>query len=80
MGLGCEAAGHAHAICAALPLLFLSKCLHSLVHLSLPSGMIEADVCALEAAWGYFEEALSILDSAVSWEGAFKAVHRHAAP
>ncbi|XP_066496151.1 testis-expressed protein 11 [Tiliqua scincoides] len=42
-----------------------SKCLHSLVHLSLPSGMIEADVCALDAARGYFEDALSILDSAV---------------
>ncbi|XP_042333881.1 testis-expressed protein 11 isoform X2 [Sceloporus undulatus] len=40
-----------------------SKCLHSLVHLSLPSGMIEADACALEEAWGYFEDALSILGS-----------------
>ncbi|KAG8144697.1 hypothetical protein E2320_013155 [Naja naja] len=43
-----------------------SKCLHSLVHLSLPSGPIEADLCVLEEAWAYFEDALTILDNRVS--------------
>ncbi|XP_026540103.1 testis-expressed protein 11 [Notechis scutatus] len=40
-----------------------SKCLHSLVHLSLPSGPIEADLCVLEEAWAYFEDALTLLDN-----------------
>ncbi|XP_034297610.1 testis-expressed protein 11 isoform X2 [Pantherophis guttatus] len=40
-----------------------SKCLHSLVHLSLPSGPIEADLCVLEEAWAYFEDALTVLDN-----------------
>ncbi|XP_039210763.1 testis-expressed protein 11 isoform X3 [Crotalus tigris] len=40
-----------------------SKCLHSLVQLSLPSGPIEADLCVLEEAWAYFEDALTILDN-----------------
>ncbi|KAK9393654.1 testis-expressed sequence 11 protein [Crotalus adamanteus] len=43
-----------------------SKCLHSLVQLSLPSGPIEADLCVLEEAWAYFEDALTILDNTVS--------------
>ncbi|ETE71928.1 Testis-expressed sequence 11 protein, partial [Ophiophagus hannah] len=43
-----------------------SKCLHSLVHLSLPSGPIEADLCVLEEAWAYFEDALNVLDNRVS--------------
>ncbi|XP_062998148.1 testis-expressed protein 11 [Elgaria multicarinata webbii] len=49
----------------AMDTVTFSKCLHSLVHLSLPSGMIEADVCALEEPWSYFEDALSILGSTV---------------
>ncbi|XP_026572342.1 testis-expressed protein 11 [Pseudonaja textilis] len=40
-----------------------SKCLHSLVHLSLPSGPIEADLCVLEEPWAYFEDALTLLDN-----------------
>ncbi|KAL7979598.1 hypothetical protein Chor_004756 [Crotalus horridus] len=40
-----------------------SKCLHSLVQLSLPSGPIEADLCVLGEAWAYFEDALTILDN-----------------
>ncbi|KAF7237411.1 Testis-expressed protein 11 [Varanus komodoensis] len=47
----------------AMDVVTLSKCLHSLVHLSLPAGVIEAGVHALEEAWGYFEEALSVLGS-----------------
>uniref|UniRef100_A0A7M4E6F0 Protein ZIP4 homolog n=1 Tax=Crocodylus porosus TaxID=8502 RepID=A0A7M4E6F0_CROPO len=41
----------------------ISKCLHSLIHLSLPSGVIDADACILEEAWGYFEDALSTVSS-----------------
>ncbi|XP_025060865.1 testis-expressed protein 11 isoform X3 [Alligator sinensis] len=41
----------------------ISKCLHSLIHLSLPSGVIDADACVLEEAWGYFEDALSTVSS-----------------
>ena len=53
-----------------LLLLFLSKCLHSLVHLSLPSSMSsDTEVSATEEAWGYFEDALSILSSTVSGAG-----------
>ncbi|XP_065413452.1 testis-expressed protein 11 isoform X2 [Chrysemys picta bellii] len=40
----------------------VSKCLHSLVHLSLPTGVIDTDACVLEEVWGYFEDALSIDD------------------
>ncbi|XP_015264411.1 PREDICTED: testis-expressed sequence 11 protein [Gekko japonicus] len=42
-----------------------SKCLHSLVCLSLPSGITEADTYVLEEAWGYFEDALRILGNTV---------------
>ncbi|XP_008121014.1 testis-expressed protein 11 isoform X2 [Anolis carolinensis] len=49
----------------ALDTVTFSKCLHSLVHLSLPSGIIEAGTHTLEEAWGYFEDALSILGSVV---------------
>ncbi|XP_030430983.1 testis-expressed protein 11 [Gopherus evgoodei] len=39
----------------------VSKCLHSLVHLSLPTGVIDTDACILEEVWGYFEDALSVV-------------------
>ncbi|XP_074988712.1 testis-expressed protein 11 isoform X2 [Caretta caretta] len=39
----------------------VSKCLHSLVHLSLPTGVTDTDACVLEEVWGYFEDALSIV-------------------
>ncbi|XP_052010662.1 testis-expressed protein 11-like [Xyrauchen texanus] len=38
-----------------------SNCLHSLIQLSLPNGMSEAEPRVLEEVWSYFEEALSIL-------------------
>ncbi|XP_065267173.1 testis-expressed protein 11 [Emys orbicularis] len=41
----------------------VSKCLHSLVHLSLPTGVIDTDACVLEEVWGYFEDALSIVST-----------------
>lgn len=50
-------------------MLFLSKCLHSLVQLSLPPSTSETDVSATEEAWGYLEDALSILSSTVSGTG-----------
>nr|XP_020651569.1 testis-expressed protein 11 [Pogona vitticeps] len=50
----------------AMDTVTLSKCLHSLVHLSLPSSMSsDTEVSATEEAWGYFEDALSILSSMV---------------
>ncbi|XP_025021075.1 testis-expressed protein 11 [Python bivittatus] len=55
--------------CESIDTITYSKCLHSLVHLSLPSGLVEADVCVLEEAWAYFEDALTILDNAVLQTG-----------
>ncbi|XP_053130263.1 testis-expressed protein 11 isoform X2 [Hemicordylus capensis] len=49
----------------ALDTVTYSKCLHSLVHLALPSGMIEVDVRVLDEALEYFEDALSILGNTV---------------
>ncbi|NXE51265.1 TEX11 protein, partial [Casuarius casuarius] len=40
-----------------------SKCLHSLINLSLPSGVTDLDACVLQEVWGYFEDALSIVSS-----------------
>ncbi|XP_074530921.1 testis-expressed protein 11 [Halichoeres trimaculatus] len=41
-----------------------SKCVHSLIKLSLPSGVSEVEARVLEEVWGYFEEALSIIAAA----------------
>ncbi|XP_051810903.1 testis-expressed protein 11 [Acanthochromis polyacanthus] len=41
-----------------------SKCVHSLIKLSLPSGMSEVEAHVLEEVWDYYEEALSIIASA----------------
>ncbi|XP_066505252.1 testis-expressed protein 11 isoform X2 [Hoplias malabaricus] len=38
-----------------------SSCLHSLIQLSLPSGVCEVKPHVLEEVWGYYEEALSII-------------------
>uniref|UniRef100_A0A665XBE3 Protein ZIP4 homolog n=1 Tax=Echeneis naucrates TaxID=173247 RepID=A0A665XBE3_ECHNA len=43
-----------------------SKFLHSLIKLSLPSGVSEVEAHVLEEVWGYYEEALSIITAAVS--------------
>ncbi|KAM9538359.1 testis-expressed protein 11 isoform 5-T5 [Guaruba guarouba] len=40
-----------------------SKCLHSLINLSLPTGLTDLDACVLQEAWGYFEDGLSIISS-----------------
>ncbi|XP_074864019.1 testis-expressed protein 11-like [Carettochelys insculpta] len=45
----------------------VSKCLHSLIHLSLPTGVIDTDACVLEEAWGYFEDALSIVGTTADY-------------
>ncbi|XP_061092587.1 testis-expressed protein 11 [Conger conger] len=42
-------------------LLRCSRCLHSLVQLSLPSGVSEAEPRALEEAWGFYQEARSVI-------------------
>ncbi|XP_053285102.1 testis-expressed protein 11 [Pleuronectes platessa] len=38
-----------------------SKCVHSLIKLSLPSGVSEVEAHVLEEVWDYYEEALSII-------------------
>ncbi|XP_029917571.1 testis-expressed protein 11 isoform X3 [Myripristis murdjan] len=45
----------------------LSRCsqyVHSLIQLSLPSGVSEVEARVLEEVWGYYEEALSIIAAA----------------
>ncbi|KAI5105128.1 testis-expressed protein 11 isoform X1, partial [Silurus meridionalis] len=39
-------------------------CLHTLIQLSLPSGVCEVEPHILEEVWGYYEEALSIISTA----------------
>ncbi|KAL0974153.1 hypothetical protein UPYG_G00216340 [Umbra pygmaea] len=41
-----------------------SQCVHSLIQLSLPSGVSEVDARVLEEVWGYYEDALSIITAA----------------
>uniref|UniRef100_A0A672T741 Protein ZIP4 homolog n=1 Tax=Sinocyclocheilus grahami TaxID=75366 RepID=A0A672T741_SINGR len=41
-----------------------SNCLHSLIQLTLPSGVSEVQPCVLEEVWGYYEEALSTIATA----------------
>eukprot|EP00063_Salmo_salar_P080321 XP_014055156.1 PREDICTED: testis-expressed sequence 11 protein isoform X5 [Salmo salar] len=43
-----------------------SQCVHSLIQLSLPSGVSDVEARVLEEVWGYYEEALSIITAAVS--------------
>ncbi|NWV00386.1 TEX11 protein, partial [Upupa epops] len=40
-----------------------SKCLHSLINLSLPTGLTDLDACVLHEVWDYFEDALSVVSS-----------------
>ncbi|XP_040427967.1 testis-expressed protein 11 isoform X1 [Cygnus olor] len=40
-----------------------SKCLHSLINLSLPTGVTDLDAYVLQEVWGYFEDALSVISS-----------------
>ncbi|XP_040974867.1 testis-expressed protein 11 isoform X5 [Aquila chrysaetos chrysaetos] len=40
-----------------------SKCLHSLINLSLPAGLTDLDACVLQEVWHYFEDALSVVSS-----------------
>ncbi|KAM9376204.1 testis-expressed protein 11 [Pholidichthys leucotaenia] len=41
-----------------------SKCLHTLIKLSLPNGVTEVKAHVLEEVWDYYEEALSIIAAA----------------
>ncbi|XP_068182073.1 testis-expressed protein 11 [Antennarius striatus] len=41
-----------------------SKCVHSLIKLSLPNGVTEVKAPVLREVWDYYEEALSIISSA----------------
>ncbi|XP_075018207.1 testis-expressed protein 11 [Calonectris borealis] len=40
-----------------------SKCLHSLINLSLPTGLTDLNACVLQEVWDYFEDALSVVSS-----------------
>ncbi|KFP33581.1 Testis-expressed sequence 11 protein, partial [Colius striatus] len=40
-----------------------SKCLNSLINLSLPTGLTGLDACVLQEVWDYFEDALSVISS-----------------
>ncbi|NXL57953.1 TEX11 protein, partial [Chordeiles acutipennis] len=40
-----------------------SKCLHTLINLSLPTGVTDLDASVLQEVWDYFEDALSVLSS-----------------
>ncbi|NXJ79280.1 TEX11 protein, partial [Trogon melanurus] len=40
-----------------------SKCLHSLINLSLPTGLADLDASVLQEVWDYFEDALSVVSS-----------------
>ncbi|NXT47086.1 TEX11 protein, partial [Pluvianellus socialis] len=40
-----------------------SKCLHSLINLSLPTGLTDLDASVLQEAWDYFEDALSVVSN-----------------
>uniref|UniRef100_A0A8C4UW95 Protein ZIP4 homolog n=1 Tax=Falco tinnunculus TaxID=100819 RepID=A0A8C4UW95_FALTI len=40
-----------------------SKCLHSLIDLSLPAGLTDLDMCVLQEVWDYFEDALNVVSS-----------------
>uniref|UniRef100_A0A8C3D187 Protein ZIP4 homolog n=1 Tax=Cairina moschata TaxID=8855 RepID=A0A8C3D187_CAIMO len=48
---------------AAIDAVKFSKCLHSLINLSLPTGVTGLDACVLQEVWGYFEDALSVISS-----------------
>lgn len=54
----------------------LSKCVHSLIKLSLPSGVSEVEAHVLEEVWDYYEEALSIIAAAVSQHQSHTAIPR----
>ncbi|KAJ7395537.1 testis-expressed sequence 11 protein [Pitangus sulphuratus] len=40
-----------------------SKCLHSLINISLPSGLTDLETSVLQEVWDYFEDALSVVSS-----------------
>ena len=53
-----------------------SMCVHSLIKLSLPSGVSEVEAHVLEEVWDYYEEALSIIAAAVSQHQSHIAIPR----
>ncbi|NWH79539.1 TEX11 protein, partial [Piaya cayana] len=44
-----------------------SKCLHSLINLSLPTGITDLDACVLQEVWDYFEDGLNMVSSTVAY-------------
>lgn len=51
-----------------------SKCIHSLIKLSLPSGVSEVEAHVLREVWDYYADALSIIAAAVSQHQSHAAI------
>lgn len=62
------------ALLIAQMLLCFSKCVHSLIKLSLPSGVSEVEARVLEEVWEYYEEALSIIAASVRHHQSWVAI------
>ncbi|XP_035180104.1 testis-expressed protein 11 [Oxyura jamaicensis] len=58
-----QSALNLHRKQTAIDAVKFSKCLHSLINLSLPTGVTDLDACVLREVWGYFEDALSVISS-----------------
>ncbi|XP_040262240.1 testis-expressed protein 11 [Bufo bufo] len=48
----------------------ISKCLHSLIKLTLPERSVELENCDKEEAWRYYQEALTIISTYENYPGA----------
>uniref|UniRef100_G3SLD0 Testis expressed 11 n=1 Tax=Loxodonta africana TaxID=9785 RepID=G3SLD0_LOXAF len=51
----------------SIDVLKYSKCMHSLINLSVPDRVSGTELCPLEEAWGYFEDAVSIISHTASY-------------
>ncbi|XP_043913345.1 testis-expressed protein 11 isoform X2 [Protopterus annectens] len=52
-----------HRKCSLIDGVKCSKCLHSLIQLTLPSGTLGIEPRILEEVWSYYEEGLFVIDS-----------------
>ncbi|NWT85720.1 TEX11 protein, partial [Lanius ludovicianus] len=58
-----KSAVNLHRKQAVIDAVKFSKCLHSLINISLPTGLTDLDTCVLQEVWDYFEDALSVVSS-----------------
>ncbi|NXV09733.1 TEX11 protein, partial [Cettia cetti] len=58
-----QSALNLHRKQAVIDAVKFSKCLHSLINISLPTGLTDLDTCVLQEVWDYFEDALSVVSS-----------------